>query len=336
MTLGSGRRRLPTALGALAFLFAASACSEGDDGDATASTTTTEAQGPSGELSVLTYNVAGLPQEVSQENPKDHIPLISPRLESFDVVMTQEDFDWWQPALDGLDFVHYHERLRAAVTHEYRSAKHPGPEAAGLDPSTRPLLSVGDGLGFLSRFPLEDEERIAWHGCFGTLDTSDGGAADCPAMKGFAAVTLVLGAGLEVDVYTLHAEAGGTEEDQRLQGEDFEQLAAYIDTRSPDRAIILGGDTNLHTSSDHPDASDGADTRIWEDFLHRSGLDDACTVLECREIDSIDKIAFRSSAAVTLVPLSHDFPSDDFEDDAGEPLSDHEPLAVRFRWSAPR
>jgi hypothetical protein len=61
--------------------------------------------------------------------------------------MTQEDFDWWTPLLDSFDFVSYHTRLRADATHEYRTARHPGPEASGLDPATRPDLNVGDGLG---------------------------------------------------------------------------------------------------------------------------------------------------------------------------------------------
>jgi len=44
---------------------------------------------PVGEFTTLSYNVAGLPQEVSQVNPKDHIPLISPLLNEYDIVLTQ-------------------------------------------------------------------------------------------------------------------------------------------------------------------------------------------------------------------------------------------------------
>jgi hypothetical protein len=300
----------------------------------------TTAGGASGELSVLSYNVAGLPQEISSENPSEHIPLISPLLNEYDVVLTQEDFDWWQPALDGLDFVHYHERLRAEATHEYRTSRHPGPEAAGLDPATRPDLNVGDGLGIMSRAPfqdrepLEDEVRVAWQGCFGGFDTSDGGAADCLAMKGFAMVTVGLADGAAVDVYTLHAEAGGTPEDQRLQDEDFELLADYIDEHSAGHAVIIGGDTNLHTNSDHPDGSDGADDEIWARFLERTGLTDACQALACAETDAIDKIALRSGGGVTLTPTSHDFPRDRFTAPDGDDLSDHPPLVVTLEWRA--
>ena len=49
----------------------------------------------SGQLTTLSYNVAGLPQEVSQVNPEKHIPLISPLLNDYDIVLTQEDFDFY-------------------------------------------------------------------------------------------------------------------------------------------------------------------------------------------------------------------------------------------------
>ncbi len=285
-----------------------------------------------GEFSLLSYNVAGLPQEISQENPAEHIPLISPLLDEYDVVLTQEDFDWWQGLAGTLDFVHYHERLRADATHEYRSEQHPGPEAAGLDPATRPMLYVGDGNGVLSRLPFTGNTRVAWTGCFGGIDTSDGGAADCLAMKGFAVVTLTLADGAEVDLYTLHAEAGGTAEDQRLQGENFAQLADHIEQNSAGRAVIIGGDTNLHTDSVHPDGSGGADTAIWEAFLERTGLTDACAATGCPETGSIDKIAFRDGEGVGLEATSHAMPRERFTAPDGEDLSDHPPVVVEFAW----
>jgi len=287
-----------------------------------------------GELTLLTYNVAGLPQEISTENPEEHLPLISPLLDDYDIVVTQEDFDWWQPALDEFDFANYHERLRAEATHEHRSDRHPGPEAVGLDADDRPDLQVGDGLGILSRFPIADEERVPWDGCFGGFDTSDGGAGDCLAMKGFAAWTVTLDDGVEVDVYDLHAEAGGTPEDQKLQEANFAQLAAHIAERSEGRAVIVAGDTNLHTDGDHPDATGGADTEIWERFLADTGLTDACAALSCPDTDSIDKVAFRSGGGVTLEATSHELPRERFRSPAGEDLSDHPPVVVGIRWSS--
>jgi endonuclease/exonuclease/phosphatase family metal-dependent hydrolase len=151
--------------------------------------------------------------------------------------------------------------------------------------------------------------------------------------KGFAMVRVELADGLTVDVYTLHAEAGGSAEDQRLQAADFEQLAEYMQAHSEGRPIIVGGDTNLHTNSDHPDASGDADTKIWAQFLADTGLTDACDTTSCTETDSIDKIAYRSAGNITLKATDHELPRDRFKDPAGDDLSDHPPLVVTFHWS---
>ncbi len=330
------------AVGAMALLLGGlTACSGDDGGDATpdaGAPSDAEAGAPadSGTVEVLTYNVAGLPQEISQENPKENLPKISPLLQPFDLVLTQEDFDYWVPGglVDDLqlDFVHYHERLLADAGQPHSLDRHPGAEAVGLDLATRPDLNAGDGIGIMSQLPLADQQRVPWEGCFGGFSTSDGGAADCLAMKGFAVATITLG-GVEVDVYSLHGEAGGTDEDQRLQAEDYEQLAAFIEERGADRPIILGGDTNLHLDPEHEDAGGEADAEIWAEFLERTGLVDACDETDCPEPGIIDKIAVRSSADITLTVEAHDIPRDTFSDEAGEALSDHSPVHATIGWS---
>ena len=341
----TARRTTAAALAAATLLVAA--CS-GDDSDDAATSDGTDAPGAttaatagpgtgsaSGELVLLSYNVAGLPQEISDEDPSTDIPLISPRLEPYDIVVTQEDFDWWQDDLDGLDFVNYHDRLRAEVTHEHRSEPHPGPEAVGLDwEADRPTLLVGDGLGFLSRYPMSDIVRVPWEGCFGGADTSDGGAGDCLAMKGFAVATVELADGVEVDVYTLHVEAGGSDTDQALQADDMDQLAAFVEEHSAGRAIVLAGDTNLHTDGEHPDGDGDADEQIWNGFLEATGLTDVCDLVECTDPGDIDKAAVRDGGGVAWEVLSREYVVEDFQDEAGDDLSDHPPLEVRLRWTA--
>lgn len=325
---------------AVVLVLAGAACSDDDDagGAPSPSSTTTSdtADGAEGgELTLLTYNVAGLPQEVSEETPSVNIPLISPLLEPYDVVLTQEDFDWWTPGglieSNDLDAQNYHERLRADTTHEFATPQHPGPEAAGIDPADRPTMEIGDGIGILSRLPLDGFETRAWTGCFGSLDTSDGGAADCASIKGFRVATMDL-EGVPVDVYSLHAEAGGTDEDQSLQADDFAQLADFIAEHSEGRAVIVGGDTNLHTDTVHEDSGDGADIEIWDTFLAETGLTDTCTETDCGDTGRIDKVAYRSSDAVTLAATRWSIP-EGFVDDAGEELSDHEPVAVVLSWT---
>jgi endonuclease/exonuclease/phosphatase family metal-dependent hydrolase len=259
-------------------------------------------------------------------NPEEHMPLISPLLEKYDVVLTQEDFDWYGELAKPLDVVNYHGRLRKDVTHRYRSKPHPGPEAVDLPEARMEQLQIGDGLGFLSRFPMADETRIPW------IDCADG-AADCLAMKGFSFQRMTLADGAEVDVYDLHLEAGGGEDDQLVQGKDVAQLQEYVLTHSKGHAVILAGDTNLHTDDEHPDGGGGADTKLWEDFLAATGLQDACVETDCPDTGRIDKVAFRSGDGVTLEAAAYDVPAERFKDSKGEDLSDHEPVVVTFHWS---
>lgn len=287
---------------------------------------------PPGHFSVLSYNVAGLPEGISESHPERNMNLISPLLNAYDVVLTQEDFDWWTPLAGILDFRNYHQRLRAQAVHPWRTDRHPGPEAVGVNAGARGLL-VGDGIGIMAKYPFGEQTVHAWKGCFGGALPFDNGSADCLAMKGFRMVTMTLGDGFDVDVYSLHAEAGSSRKDQLLQEQDFQELTEFITSRGPDRALIVGGDTNLHTDDVTPEGGGGADTAIWEKFLDATGLTDACIHLACEDTGSIDKIAYRSGSTVYLDATSHDFPTERFSY-KGKDLSDHPPLVVEFDWDA--
>jgi hypothetical protein len=277
---------------------------------------------PRGEFDALTYNVAGLPEGLSGSNPSVNTPLISPLLNAYDLVLVQED--WADVPGVPIDF--FHDDLISAVDHPYLSTPAPAPN--GTDPR-RPEALVSDGLNRLSRFPFGEITRVMWPHCFGGANTSDGGAGDCLSQKGFAVARTELAPGVEVDVYNLHAEAGSTPLDVQYSAEDFAVLAAFINEHSAGRAVLVGGDYNLHTD----EAVDGA---VFDGFLAATGLTDVCTVVDCgSDADEIDKFTFRSGGGVRLEPLSHRFERDRFRRADGEPLSDHDALAVTFRWSGP-
>ena len=336
-------RRPLVPLLALAMLLAACSSSSGSGEAGTtapatsiadSATTTTAPEEPTvaGELLVLSYNVAGLPEVLSGSEPEINTPLIGALLGDYDVVLLQES--WKTPEPNPLDPLRvYHEILEDLVDFEHRSISAELP--LGSD-ATRPEALLGDGLNRFSRVPFGEVTRERWEGCFGGGDTSDGGSGDCLALKGFSVATTTLADGVEVDIYNLHAEAGGTAQDQALQEADYDQLASFIEDHSGTDAIILAGDTNLHTDGvPDPENPEGAgDLEIWERFLDRTGLVDVCTTLGCDDADMIDKAASRSSDALTLEPTSREYATDVFVRDDGEPLSDHPPLVVNFAWSA--
>ncbi|HET8931170.1 MAG TPA: endonuclease/exonuclease/phosphatase family protein [Acidimicrobiales bacterium] len=325
-------------IGVLVAALTVTACSSGDsDGGAdgaavgsaaTATTATSASADWDGEISALTYNVAGLPEALSGSDPEVNTAQIGPKLNAFDLVLLQET--WKTPEPNPLAPTRvYYEILEKASTHSYQA---PMPDQPlGADPD-RPSALLADGLGFLSNFPLGEVTHVPWEGCFGGADTSDHGAADCLAFKGFAVTTITPADGVTIDVYNLHGEAGSSDKDQPLQADDYTQLAAYIAEHSKGHAIILGGDTNLHIEDDPENPQDVADAKIWADFLEATGLADSCDPADCDDTARIDKFAYRNGGDVEVGVVDRKVETKRFTDDAGEQLSDHEAVAVTFGW----
>lgn len=309
-----------------------------------------------GTFRALTYNVAGLPEPLSGSEPAVNSPLISPLLNAYDLVLLQED---WVDVLaqhgarpagaEAVPRTGYHDLVVADALHPFQSVPmaSPPPLTGTADrlPSG-PTLS-GDGLNHLSDFAFAGVERVAWADCHGELhivavetageqagiddptgDDLDGGSGDCGAQKGFSLTTIQLAPGVAVDLYNLHADAGGHPNDIEVRRRNFVQLAEFINARPKGNAVILGGDTNLKTG---PGARDD---RTWSDFLGATGLTDVCTAVDCgADAGEIDKFALRSGRRVQLTPQTHRFERDVFVRTDGEPLSDHDALAVDFSWA---
>ncbi|MBW2532461.1 MAG: hypothetical protein JRI55_13300 [Deltaproteobacteria bacterium] len=250
-----------------------------------------------GELEALSYNVAGLPEGLSGSHPEAYMPLISPLLNSYDLVLAQEDFV-------------YHEELSQDAEHPYQSV-----------PKQDYVQLVHDGLNRFSQFPWTQLVRVQWVACYGGVDT---GASDCMAEKGFSLARTTFGDRITFDVYNHHAEAGGGPEDVEARVAGYEQFAAYIQEHSAGNVVLVGGDTNLH--GDDPD-----DRPVLDQFLAATGLTDACAALDCGDEDRIDRFFFRSNDLVELEPVTWQI-ADEFVDSDGNDLSDHLAIHVRFAW----
>lgn len=272
-------------------------------------------EGDSGEFLALSYNVAGLPVGFSSSEPDINTPFIAPLLNGYDLVLVQES--WKTPELNPFEPLRvFHEILEEGSRHPFHSVSAPLP--FGTDPERESAL-VSDGLNRFSQFPFEEVNRQRWNGCHIS-------AADCLALKGFSMARTTIAPGVQIDVYNLHMEAGGDPEDEALRDAGVTQLVDFMEANSAGRAILIGGDFNLHTDEE-PDATQ------YQRLLDEAGLTDVCAALACPQPARIDKFAFRSSADVAVAPLSWNFETDVFVRDDGEPLSDHDPLAVRFIWA---
>jgi hypothetical protein len=275
------------------------------------------------EFTALTYNVAGLPVGLSGSEPDVNTPLISPLLNDYDLVLVQESWINPDPPLPGLEV--FHEVLVSQVTHPYLSE--PAEPPLGTNPD-RPSALVADGLNRMSQFPFGPLTRVMWEACHGGGPGQELGSADCLSEKGFSGARTTFAPGIEIDVYNLHAQAGGSDPDAtEVRRQNYDQLAAFILEHSDDRAIIVGGDFNLRRTRP-------ADDEMLDLFLERTELTDVCEVVDCgADDDEIDKFLFRSGGGVTIEALTHSFEREKFQRNDGEPLSDHDPLAVTFQWT---
>lgn len=248
-----------------------------------------------GTFSLLTYNVAGLPDAISPSHPATNMPLISPLLNNYDLALVQEDF-------------YYHAELIGQTRHTYRSDQ------------TGSFALPGDGLTVLSSLALGRTHRVRWTDCNGyVLD-----ASDCLADKGFSFGEVALAAGVTLHAYNVHADAGRSATDEWVRRQNFEQLTKFIQERSNGHALIVAGDTNLHLSST-------ADATTFAHFVAASELEDACGGQHRPEPDGIDRVLFRSSAHTALA-VSGCRRDSRFVGPDGRGLSDHPAIGVQFRW----
>lgn len=215
---------------------------------------------------VLTYNVAGLPEGISKANPAANTPLISPKLNPYDLVVVQEDFS-------------YHAELVSSATHAHKST----PMKGGTD--------LGDGLNTLSRFPFSSFTRTKWNKCNGYVDSSN----DCLTPKGFTRFVVDLGDGRAVDFYNVHFDAGRGDGDYAARDKQVDQLVATMASQSNGHAVIVAGDTNMK-ATDEP---------LLLKLMKNAGLDCACRTLTCPDPALLDRILFRSSATVVLAPQKY-------------------------------
>lgn len=268
----------------------------------------------SGDFLALTYNVAGLPEGISGSHPEVNTPLIGPLLNGYDLVLVQES--WLTPDPNPLAPLRtYHEILAALANHPYASEPLPAPMNQNPE---RPSAIVSDGLNRFSQFPFGAVIRQRWFGC-------DNSAADCLSLKGFSVARTELANGVCVDIYNLHGEAGDTENDRDLKDANTRALVTFMQSFSSGRAVIVGGDFNMRLRRER----DAANLAFLTD---ETGLSDACIDVGVVDENEIDKFFYRSNDSITLRPLSCRFETDIFVDPDGQPLSDHDPLAVRFEW----
>ncbi len=272
-------------------------------------------------LSVLSYNVAGLPVGISGSSPIANHPQISPLLNAYDLVGVQEDFAYHPLLVQDLDF-------------PYQSVKDDTAGAAGEQLG----FAFGDGLNTFSSLPFSDFTRVTWNTCFGLF--TDG--SDCLTPKGFSFERHEFAPNIFLDVYNWHADAGSGADDLAARRDNTQQLYEAVVEFSAGNAVIVLGDTNSRYTRGGDVLPDllaaAALTDVWIE-LERGGVVPAvgAALTDCgvdptgASCERVDKIFYRGSASLALEALEYDVPPH-FVDALGAPLSDHSPVLARFDW----
>jgi endonuclease/exonuclease/phosphatase family metal-dependent hydrolase len=264
------------------------------------------------EFTVLTYNIAGLPELISSGNPAVNTPKISVLVNDYDIVQVQEDFN-------------YHAALYADDYHPYRTATSGG-------------VPFGDGLNTLSNFPFsEDLIRVKWNDCSNT----DG---NCLTPKGFTWNRIRLEEGVYLDIYNCHTGAGDVEEALVARRKNIIQLVNYINANSAGNAVLLTGDWNCRYTRTGDNirlvTTDAGATDAWIQMIKNGVMPtQGSDALMCNGVvtdfqcEIVDKIFYRSNNFITLNPLEFTYEDAKFRDENGEMLSDHRPVFTRFQYT---
>ncbi|WP_086666608.1 jacalin-like lectin [Lentzea kentuckyensis] len=263
----------------------------------------------SGTFSIMSYNVAGLPEGLSSGHPKANTPIIGQRIRPYDIVHVQEDFN-------------YHASLYANNTHPFRT-----PTSGGVP--------FGDGLNTLSNYAYTDLARDKWDKCNGT---------DCLTPKGFTWSRIRVAEGVLIDFYNVHTNAGDNEADLAARRANISELSRFITANSAGNAVVVAGDTNTRYTRTGDNirelvsANGLTDAWVQEE---RGGVPPAAgsPALVCNEqnvsdaCEVVDKILFRGNRYVTLNLSRYANENAAFRTADDKMLSDHYPIAADFRWT---
>ena len=273
------------------------------------------------EISVLSYNVHGLPAWIAWDEPGFRSARIGKLLNAYDVVLLQEDFV-------------YHALLAREASHAIiRRGNQARSKLFGF---ASPVCGTcGSGLTLLANFSpkvLLGLDRQPFPICSGWL----GSGHDCWVSKGVLHARLQLPNQAQIDFYTLHLDAGLSDEDQAARRQQLEFVQQSVQAHSDRQAVVIGGGFNLGSQIAEDRTlleafaaslqlrnsqawSRSFGSRLAADYiLYRSGTDVQLELLEAGIAEEfVEELVL--DGPIQKEPIEH------------LPLSDHPAIMTRFR-----
>lgn len=281
-----------------------------------------------GTLSLVNYNVAGLPippmfSDVHRDPLKDSkiIPgILHDNFPDAEVICVQEDFN-------------FHGLIKKGMNMPYSTI-------------TSGYIPWGDGLNFYSSYPFFNIHREAWEVAYGIFDNG----ADELTPKGFMAGSFMVDEGVYIDVYVLHADANDGEDNPKARHAQYEQVLKYIDEYSKDHAVIITGDFNSYFSETENNLYEyfveGANFKEAWIECNYDGIYDTLTLPhpDCHKEewnhghwgiwDSAEKMFYRSGKGIDLEALESEYRY--LTNEEGVTLSDHAAQYGKIQYTIDR
>ncbi len=270
------------------------------------------------QLTIISSNVAGLPIPSAFSDSKKVVPDAQVEIGKIlnatgaDIICVQEDFQ-------------FHAKLAQQMTdYPYQTYTSGG-------------VPTGDGLNIFSKYPIYNVERVAWEEFYGILTDANDGLTP----KGLLKCT-VDADGVLADVYDIHLDAYGTEQDQMAKKAQLKQLSSYIKEHSADRPVLITGDFNctLHTDY-HADLyqimiQDAGFADSWANVVNSGNYfrgDDAAILISnyYRQYnglywgiwDSVERLLYRDGTGTVITPTSFVYKNCTNDPEKPEALTDH-------------
>jgi len=267
------------------------------------------------EISVLTYNVWGLPHPIGQR--------LEHRFKHIGQHLRRNSL--------GLDLVGLQECFseHSAIIHREANFPH-----IVKGPTGGPL--AGSGLVIYSVYRVVYERGVVWKNCNGVFDQS----SDCLASKGFLMVRVMIPNIGELDFYDLHADAGWNDGDVRARSSQIGQLIEFVKSEFSTNPVIIVGDFNFTART--------PDQELYRHFKDELRLTDPLDGKDPSTMSARNSIVRNDNP--DYVPQRYDFifyrgsdkveiafiegwVVEDFKDLEGGDLSDHFPVYVRLGLS---
>ena len=252
-----------------------------------------------GTISVLTYNIHGLPAEVTGDDTETRVHEIAPRLSNFDIVGLQED---WMDV--------HHQVLR-----EYN-------QTLVIDRFDQPLDDekvYGAGLSYFGQHPIINVEHVYYDSCHGLVNNG----SDCFASKGVQHLELDIGGFFALHVLNTHLEAGGADADHDIRTQQINTILSLLEDIQEEPVVVMG-DFNLRPSDPQED-------ELLILFREEGNLRQTCMEVACDESDHIDQIFIRSGSDIQLTVDRWERDAS-FVDSQALPLSDHPAIVSQLIW----